>query len=343
MDKKNRSELLRRQRLLQGDMNIKHITRHAATQLNDDVHSKQKFIPSLFKRKEQIKPSFERPYPLSANEPLQKTQEKKVRKIHISWRVLSGFLVTLFTAGILVAWQSPDYRVGVVEIKGIERISQDAVNNSFDVMQKPIITIQPDEIAQKIGSAFPEFKNIKVTVSLPNIVTVHLTERKPIIAWKVNETTLWIDSDGVVFPARGQFGELLTIESYSLPVFSYPNAKKETEILMDKFQPKHNYWKLPSYSMVWYEYHQFIDSGLLDAVIRLNTQIPSEKVLLFDSHRGLGWNDPRGWKAFVGFDLERIYEKWQAYEKIVGELINQGIQPTLVSVEYLHAPYFRLD
>ncbi len=112
---------------------------------------------------------------------------------------------------------------------------------------------------------------------------------------------------------------------------------------MDKFQLKRNYWKLPPFSMIWYEYHQFIDPGLLDAVIRLNTQIPSEKVLLFDPHRGLGWNDPRGWKAFIGFSLERIYEKWQAYEKIVSELINQGIQPTLVSVEYLHAPYYRLD
>lgn len=343
MDKESRIELIRRQRVLRGDMKVKHITRRAAMQLNEDKPHKSKFIWSLFKKKEQMKPSIDRPFPLSANEPTQKPQEKIVKKIRISWRVFSGILVILFSAGILVAWRSPDYQVGVVEIKGLERISQVDVNNSFDIMQKPIITIEPDEIVKKISSTFPEFKDINVTVSLPNIVTVHLTERKPVIAWKVNETTIWIDADGIVFPARGQAGDLLTIESYSLPVFSYPIEKDETEILMDKFQPKRNYWKLPPHSMIWYEYHRLIDPGLLDAIVRLNIQIPSEKVLLYDSHRGLGWNDPRGWKIFVGFNLERINEKWLAYEKIVSELINQGIRPTLVSVEYLHAPYYRLD
>ena len=343
MDKDSRSELLRRQRLLQGDMKVKHITRRAAMQLNDDTPSKPKFNWSLFKKKNQAKLPFERPFPLSADGPLQKPQEKIVKKIRIGWRVFSGILVILFSAGILVAWRSPDYQVGVVEIKGIERISQDDVNHSFDITQKPIVTIKPDEIVQKISSAFPEFKDINVTVSLPNIVTIHLNERKPFIAWKVNEMTIWVDADGIVFPVRGQAGELLTIESYSLPVFSHPKEKDETEILMDKFQPKRNYWKLPPYSMIWYEYHRLIDPGFLDAVVRLNTQIPSEKVLLFDPHRGLGWNDPHGWKIFVGFNLERINEKWLAYEKIVSELISQGIRPTLVSVEYLNAPYYRLD
>jgi cell division protein FtsQ len=266
-----------------------------------------------------------------------------VRKIRIGWRFFSGILVILFSAIVLIAWRSPDYQVGVVEIEGIERISQDEVIHSFDITQKPIITIKPDEIIQKISSTFPEFKDINVSVSFPNIVTVHLTERKPVIAWKVNEKTIWIDTDGIVFPARGQIGDLLIIESNSLPVFSHPKEKDEIEVLMDKFQPKRNYWKNPPYSMIWYEYHRLIDPGFLDAVVCLNTQIPSEKVLLFDPHRGLGWNDPRGWKIFIGLNLERINEKWLTYEKIVSELANQGIHPTLVSVEYLNAPYYRLD
>ena len=343
MDKESRIELARRQRLFQGEKNVKHITHRAAMQLNDDEPHRFKFKWSLFNKKGQVKSSIDRSYPRSANEPSQKTQEKTIKRIYISWRIFSFILVIIFSAAILVAWQSPDYQISVVEIKGLERISQDEVNNSFDILQKPIITIQPEEIKQKITSVFPEFKNIKITVSLPNKVAILLTERKPVLAWNVNESTIWIDADGIVFPARGQPGELITIESYSLPVFSYPKAKDETELQMVKFQPKHNYWKLPPYSMIWYEYHRLIDPGLLTAIVRLNTQIPSEKVLLFDSHRGLGWNDPRGWKIFVGFNLERINEKWLAYEKIVNELIIQEIQPTLVSVEYLHAPYYRMD
>ena len=343
MDKESRIELLRRQHLLQGEKDVKHMTRYAAIQLNDDTPPKSKLTLNLFKKKGKGKTILDRSFPISANEPEQKTQEKKVRKIRLSWRFFSSILVILFCAGILIAWQSADYQIGVVEVNGLERLSQDDVKKSFEVMQKAIITIQPEEIAQKIRSVFPELKDINVSVSLPNKVIINLTERKPIIAWKVNETTIWIDADGIVFPARGQTGELLTIESYSLPVFSYSSGKNDTEILMDKYQPKRSYWKLPPYSMIWYEYHHLIDPALFDAIIRLNTQIPSEKVLLFDQHRGLGWNDPHGWKIFVGFNLEQINEKWLTYEKIVNELTSQGIRPTLVSVEYLHAPYYRLD
>jgi cell division protein FtsQ len=343
VEKDSRSELRRRQRLLQGEINVKHITRRAASQLNDETSPKQKISFSLFKKKERNKSAFERPYPLTANEPLPKSESKFSKKIHISWRVLSGLLVMIFSACISVVWRSPDYQVSTVEIKGLERISQDEVSNSFEVMQKPIISIKPDEITQKIGSAFPEFKDIQVTVLLPNTVIVNLTERKPIIAWKINDMSIWIDADGIVFPARGQTGAVLTIESSSLPVFSNPGGIVETEMLMDKYQLKRNYWKLPSFSMIWYAYHQAIEPGFLSAVVRLNSQSPSEKVLIFDSHRGLGWNDSRGWKIFVGFDLDRINEKWLAYQQIVSEIIKQGIQPTLVSVEYLHAPYYRTD
>jgi cell division protein FtsQ len=343
VDKESRIELLRRQRLFQGEKKVKHISHHAIMQLNDDKTHMSNFIRSLFNKKEKMKSNLDRPYPLSANETAQNKQVKIVKKIHLSWRILSCILVIFFSAIISVAWQSPDFQISQVEIQGLERISQDEATNSIDILQKPIITIQPEEIIQNIISAFPEFKEVRITVALPNKVTIHVTERKPIIAWKVNETTIWIDTDGVVFPERGQAGELLTIESYSLPVFSYPKEKDETDILLIKFQPKRNYWKLPPHSMIWYKYHRLIDSGLLSAIVQLNTQIPSEKVLLYDSLRGLGWNDPRGWKIFIGFNLERINEKWLAYEKIASELINQGIQPTMVSVEYLHAPYYRLD
>ena len=58
---------------------------------------------------------------------------------------------------------------------------------------------------------------------------------------------------------------------------------------------------------------------------------------------GLGWKDARGWDVFVGQKLEGINDKMVMYETIVRELEKQGISPTLVSVEFLHAPYYRTD
>ena len=86
-----------------------------------------------------------------------------------------------------------------------------------------------------------------------------------------------------------------------------------------------------------------IDGTLLTAALQLNAWMPNEKTLLYQRQRGLGWKDARGWDVFVGQKLEGINDKMVMYETIVRELEKQGVSPTLVSVEFLHAPYYRTD
>jgi cell division protein FtsQ len=341
VEKESRIEFLRRQRLAQGEKNIRKITRHAAVQLDENPGGHSIQLMKLFKKKTEKPASAERPFPISAND--EKTQNKKVRKIRIGWRFFSAILTILFSTCLLVGWRSGDFRVGQIEITGNERISAEDINIAFNENEKPIFSVIPAEIADKVGHAFPEFKDIRVNANLPNKISIGLTERAPILAWKIADILLWVDGEGIIMPARGQYEGLLTIESSSQPIFSYPKAKDETDPEIEKSQEKQNYWKQPPYSMIWYEYHRFMESGLLNAIVHLNSQIPAERTYLFDIHRGLGWNDTHGWKIFIGFDLSQIQEKILAYEKIVSELTSQGIHPSLVSVEYLHAPYYRLD
>jgi hypothetical protein len=47
--------------------------------------------------------------------------------------------------------------------------------------------------------------------------------------------------------------------------------------------------------------------------------------------------------VFIGSKLERINDKMLMYETIVRKLEEQGIQPNMVSVEFLHAPYYRQE
>jgi hypothetical protein len=341
VEKENRIELLRRQRLLQGEKKIKKITRHAAIHLDDESGDHPKIKFNLINKKE--KKGDERPFPLSANELPSDPRQKKVRKIRIGWRFFSAILSLAFSVCLLTGWRSTDFQVGSIEVNGTERISPEEVKASFNEIQKPIYTVIPEEITQKISLAFPEFKNIRVSAILPNKIMVSLSERKPVLAWKFNDVLIWIDEEGIFIPARGQYDGLLTVQSSSLPIFSHPKLNNETDPEIDKYQEKHNYWKLPRFSMVWFEYHRYMDPGLLNAIVQLNSQIPAERTFLYDPHRGLGWNDAHGWKIFVGLDLTKINEKMLAYEKIVSELTSQEIYPSLISVEYLHAPYYRLD
>ena len=78
-----------------------------------------------------------------------------------------------------------------------------------------------------------------------------------------------------------------------------------------------------------------IDGNLLTAILQLNAWMPEEDTLLYQEIRGVGWRDMRGWDVFIGSKLENINDKMLMYETIVRKLEKQGIQPSMVSVEFL--------
>ena len=64
---------------------------------------------------------------------------------------------------------------------------------------------------------------------------------------------------------------------------------------------------------------------------------------MYTENRGLGWQDPQGWDVFFGADLNDIEMKLLVYDAIVAYVLREGIQPELISVEFVHAPYYRLE
>jgi cell division protein FtsQ len=338
-----RSDSLRRQRALKQAEHLDQVGKRAAHKI-DQSESKKNGL-HLFQRKSKKIAEMDdfRSSPF-ANKSDQITPEKPARKrIKLSWRILSGSLTIILFACVIIAWRSPDFQVGKINIYGLQRISQEDVLNQLDITARPLFTIKPEEIINVINSAFPEFNDVKVELNLPNQVSITVSERQPLIAWQLEKRTLWIDENGFLFPERGQGLPLITIQSQVLPYFYYTQMDDQPVVLMDKALPKRDDWKKSSDSMSWFEYHRQMNPTLQIAILRLAMQIPNEKVFLYDDQRGLGWDDARGWKVFVGFDLDRINEKWSMYEKIVDDLIKQGVHPTLISLEYLHAPYYRMD
>jgi hypothetical protein len=95
--------------------------------------------------------------------------------------------------------------------------------------------------------------------------------------------------------------------------------------------------------LMFFTQTKHIDSTLLVAVLQLNAWMPNESTLLYQKQRGLGWADIRGWDVYVGQKLESINDKMVMYETIVRQLEEQGINPSMVSVEFLNAPYYRVD
>ncbi len=264
------------------------------------------------------------------------------RRLKPGWRLLSFALVALFSFLLFTAWRSPDYLVSSIQIKGLQRLTQDEVLAKVDVLGQPIFAIQPQEIHDAIAAAFPELRDIQVRVSLPARITITVVERQPMFIWQMSDSVIWVDTEGYLIPARGSAPAMLTISADSLPVYALDDDLKAdglaAKIIQDKSIRK------PGLSdLVFFAQSKHIDSNLLVGVLQLNAWMPNEKTLLYQKQRGLGWKDVRGWDVFVGQRLENINDKMVMYETIVRNLEEQGVNPSLVSVEFLNAPYYRVD
>jgi cell division protein FtsQ len=87
-----------------------------------------------------------------------------------------------------------------------------------------------------------------------------------------------------------------------------------------------------------------LDPELVSAILSLNTVAPQGTQLLFNAEHGMGWNDKQyGWKVYFGAETHDIDQKLVVYQALAARLKEKGIRPSLVSVEYLHAPYYRLE
>jgi cell division protein FtsQ len=273
--------------------------------------------------------------------------EKRNHFFRIGWRLISFLLTAAFAFGLYQMWTKPEFRISEIKINGLQRINADEVLSALDLTGKRIFSIDPGAVKLTLERTFPELWDIKVHLIMPNQVSIQLLERQPMIAWDFSKFVLWVDAEGYLIPARNLEQDLLTIRADALPVYQLASEAeidvdsleidRIVNIIRDKPQVKNSFKQ-----SIFFAFPKKITQNLLTAILQLNAWMPDEKELLYEAIRGVGWQDARGWEVFIGSKLENINDKMLMYETIVRELDKQGIQPSLVSVEFLHAPYYRL-
>jgi cell division protein FtsQ len=258
-------------------------------------------------------------------------------RVRVGWRVLSLALTIFFGALLYQYWNSPGYKVQAVEVEGLQRLSSTEVNAVLNLANEPIFAVDVAAAQASLEKAFPEFSDIQVAISLPNQVTVSLTERTPVMVWQQDGRTLLVDQDGVAFPLRG---ESLPAE---LPVVQ---AQNTAQAAMPMVLSPEAYTSLEAVQAAQLAQQAVASSLLSDqivsAVLALAQNAPANTTMAYDNQRGLGWQDERGWKVYFG-DAQDIEMKLNVYNAMVAQLGAQEIQPSLISVEFVHAPYFRVE
>jgi hypothetical protein len=223
--------------------------------------------------------------------------------------ILGFLLYTMSTANT--------FKVAAVELRGNQRLDATDVNTSIDLTGQPIYKAVPSQIEKDLRAAFPDLASVNVRVVFPNHLKVAVVERTPILAWYQDGNTKWIDPDGVAFSPRGNVPGLVQISSNSNPPKPPEDSQKS---LFD--QP-------------------FIEPAMVQAILALSPQIPGGAPMIYDPKYGMGWQDPRGWSVYFGQNTQEIEMKKKIYEAILDTFSQQGIQPTLVSVAYLDAPFYK--
>ena len=251
-------------------------------------------------------------------------------QLRLSWRLLSGLIAVGMLVLLFMMGTSTAFAVDQVNLSGGIRVPAEEISQKLDLQGESIISVIPSEIENQILEAFPDIKAVDVKVQMPAGVEIVIQERIPALLWLKNEEIVyWIDQDGYAFTVRGEA---------TLPIRVYANS-----------EPPHPLgWVAPELQLVANETETaavlpLVDPAFVITVQKLNGIKPPESPMLYDEENGLGWVDPHGWQVFFGDDDENIDMKLLEYARVVETILDRNLQPVLISMEFLHAPYYRLE
>ncbi len=233
-------------------------------------------------------------------------------------RAVSFIIVAILATALYLVYNLPYFRVTQAQIFGNQMLSAQEINSVMGVAGRPIFTLKPADLETRLRLNFPELVSAQVEVSLPNLVSVNLTERHPVVRWEQGGGFTWIAEDGVAFRPHGDMPELISVVAVSAPTLSLSAS--------DPLNP------IP-----------FISTEMVQALKGLASHVPPGMVIIYDPKFGFGWNDPRGWQVYFGTSANDVELKMRVYESMVNSLTQRGIRPVMINVTYPTAPYYRMS
>lgn len=278
-----------------------------------------------------------RRYDIGLGIPGAEMQLPALPRIAFGWRLLSGLLVAALGFALYTVWSNPLFQVQSLEVQGLRRLTSEDLNAVADVIGNSIVVVQPQKIQQDLSSAFPELASVSVKVNLPAGVTVQAVERRPVLIWKQGDQKTWVDSEGMAFPSQDEGGPKLVVKAVDVPPAVQPTPRSdqaEGEVESDETDPGGSATASSA---------PFISPQLVQAIVALKADTPEKTPIVYSYLHGLGWQDPRGWQVYFGTDLDEMDLKLQLYKAIVKRLKKEGVKPSMISVEHVHAPYYRVE
>ena len=234
-------------------------------------------------------------------------------------RLLSFFAVALLGAALYFAFNLPQLRVTEAQVTGNQMLTPAEINTSLNIAGKPVFLLIPSALEKSLRLSYPELLSAKVDITLPNIVSIQIAERKPVIRWQQGDGYTWVSEDGIAFRPHGEDAGLISVVALSTP-------PTEVNVSSDPLTPA-----------------PFISSEMVQALQGLAGHVPQGVPILYEAGSGFGWNDPGGWRVYFGTSARDVELKIRVYESMVASLTQRGIRPASINVTYPAAPYYRMS
>lgn len=313
-----RSELVRLRREKEKANRMERAMKEATRPVPTTTRAKPEAAKPVRKPAQRPVQNARRRFQIALPLPRKEFRSFSIPRPRLGWRSLSFLLVVGFGAAIYLAFQRPELRVTEAQVTGNQMLTPAEVNAVLNVAGQPIFLLIPSELETRLRINYPELASVDVNVSLPNLVTVKLLERKPVIRWEQGGGYTWVAEDGVAFRPRGEMIGLISIVAVSAPPAAGSGG--------DPLSPA-----------------PFISKDMVQAVKGLAGHVPPGQSILYDQSFGFGWNDPRGWRVYFGTGASDVELKMRVYESMVDSLTIRGIRPAMINVMFPTAPYYRMN
>ena len=264
----------------------------------------------------------------------------------VGWRVLSFLLMVGLGFAFFWLWTSPQFTVTEdrVTIDGLQRIDKSGLLQAAGILDRPVFMVDPETLKENLPESAPALESVKVSVSLSGEVVINVTERVPVLTWDQQniDQISWVDQEGDLYPAIGSSEGLIYIEANAAP--PTPVSVPAEEALATKNEAQPVLEDDAGEQIEEQKKEMLLTPDLIDGILLLSGYLPAGTHLVYDGDHGFGWQDPATeGMVYFGKQLDQVAIRYAIYQEIAKIFENKDRKPVLVSVEYLDAPYYRLE
>jgi cell division septal protein FtsQ len=221
-------------------------------------------------------------------------------------RAVSGAIVlAIAVLGVWIGFDDAFYAAAPV-VTGRSRVPAEEIVRGSRLEGLHVLWVNSREVEATLLQTTPAIRAARASCALPADCTIAVAEREPLFAWRWGQATVWIDQAGVVFPARANGPDLVTVES------------------VDAQPPPPG---------------QQVDPSRMTAIVAAMQALPDVRAFRYSAARGLELADPGGYPVYLGTG-SNMSDRAAVWRALRADLAGRGITPKYIDVRFPLAPYY---